>query len=77
MGTTAVANNNIEKASQNFQKVINGKTYNQDISTRSYFWYGECLFRMKKYNEAEKTSKIILIRQKQEALMSMNWLITI
>ena len=54
MGTTAVANNNIEKASQNFQKVINGKTYNQDISTRSYFWYGECLFRMKKYNEAEK-----------------------
>ncbi len=43
MGIVAIANNNYQQATSHFEKIIQGKSYNADIKTRSFYWYGESL----------------------------------
>ena len=52
MATDAIANRKYSDAMANLQTLIGEKSYNADITARTYFWYGECLYRMKKYDEA-------------------------
>lgn len=52
LGTTQIANRRYTDASKNFSKILEGKSYNDTITSRSHFWYGECLYRMGKYDDA-------------------------
>lgn len=52
LGTTQIANRRYSDASKNFSTILAGKSYNDTITSRSHFWYGECLYRMGKYDDA-------------------------
>ncbi len=52
LGTTQIANRRYSDASKSFQTILGGKSYNDTIISRSHFWYGECLYRTGKYDDA-------------------------
>ena len=54
MATDAIANRKYSDAMANLQTLLADKSYNADITARAHFWYGECLYRSKKYDEAEQ-----------------------
>lgn len=70
MATDAIANRKYAPAMQYLETLMKGKSYNDDIMARAYFWYGECLYRNQKYPEAqgyfEKYLKNALSRTQQE-----------
>lgn len=53
MATNAIANRQYTPAMQYLETLMKGKNYNDDIMARAYFWYGECLYRSKKYDQAQ------------------------
>lgn len=57
MGTTQIANRRYADASATFQTILSNKSYNEDLTVRSYFWNGECLYRLGKYDESVKNLK--------------------
>jgi TolA-binding protein len=44
----------------NLQTLIKEKSYNADVTARAHFWYGECLYRSKKYDEAKEQFDLYL-----------------
>lgn len=62
MGTTQIANRRYADAASTFQTILSGKSYNEDLTVRSYFWNGECLYRLGKYEESVKNLKTYLAR---------------
>ncbi|MBQ2025381.1 MAG: tetratricopeptide repeat protein [Paludibacteraceae bacterium] len=70
MATNAIANRQYAPAMQYLETIMKNKSYNDDIMARTYFWYGECLYRSQKYPEAqayfEKYLKNALSRTQDE-----------
>lgn len=70
MATNAIANRQYAPAMQHLETIMKNKSYNDDIMARTYFWYGECLYRSQKYPEAqayfEKYLKNTLSRSQDE-----------
>ncbi|MBQ5523901.1 MAG: tetratricopeptide repeat protein, partial [Paludibacteraceae bacterium] len=62
MGTTQIANRRYAEAASTFQTILSGKSYNEDLTVRSYFWNGECLYRLGKYEESVKNLKTYLAK---------------
>ncbi|MBQ1651022.1 MAG: tetratricopeptide repeat protein [Paludibacteraceae bacterium] len=62
MGTTQIANRRYAEAASTFQTILSGKSYNEDLTVRSYFWNGECLYRLGKYEESVKSLKTYLAK---------------
>lgn len=62
MGTTQIANRRYAEAASTFQTILSGKSYNEDLTVRSYFWNGECLYRLGKYEESVKNIKTYLAK---------------
>lgn len=60
MATDAIANRKYSDAMAHLQTLIGEKSYNADITARAHFWYGECLYRSKKYDEAEEQFNLYL-----------------
>lgn len=60
MATDAIANRKYSDAMANLKTLISEKSYNQDITARAHFWYGECLYRSKKYDEAKEQFDLYL-----------------
>lgn len=60
MATDAIANRKYSVAIPQLQKLISEKSYNADIVARSHFWYGECLYRSRKYDEAKEQFELYL-----------------
>ena len=60
MATDAIANRKYSDAMANLQTLISEKSYNADITARAHFWYGECLYRLQKYEEAEEQFNLYL-----------------
>ncbi len=54
MATDAIANRKYSDAMTYLQTLTKEKSYNADVTARAHFWYGECLYRMKKYEEAKE-----------------------
>lgn len=52
MGSTQIANRRYSEAASTFNTILTNKSYNENITVRSYFWYGECMYRMGRYDEA-------------------------
>lgn len=62
MGTTQIANRRYADAASTFHTILSGKSYNEDLTVRSYFWNGECLYRLGKYEESVKNLKTYLAK---------------
>ena len=62
MGTTQIANRRYAEAASTFQTILSGKSYNEDLTVRSYFWNGECLYRLGKYEESVKNLKTYMAK---------------
>ncbi|MBQ2065770.1 MAG: tetratricopeptide repeat protein [Paludibacteraceae bacterium] len=62
MGTTQIANRRYAEAASTFQTILSGKSYNEDLTVRSFFWNGECLYRLGKYEESVKNLKTYLAK---------------
>ena len=60
MATDAIANRKYSDAMAHFQTLLSEKSYNADVTARAHFWYGECLYRSKKYDEAEEQFNLYL-----------------
>lgn len=60
MATDAIANRKYPEAMENLKTLISEKSYNADVTARAHFWYGECLYRQKKYDEAEEQFNLYL-----------------
>lgn len=70
MATNAIANRQYTPAMHHLETLLKGKSYNDDIMARAYFWYGECLYRSQQYAQAqtyfEKYLSNTLSRTQQE-----------
>ncbi len=53
MATNAIANRKYASAMQYLDTLLAQKSYNESITTRAYFWYGECLYRDGQYQQAQ------------------------
>lgn len=52
MATNAIANRKHETAMQHLETLLKQNVSNVDLKARAQFWYGECLYRSGKYDEA-------------------------
>ena len=60
MATDAIANRKYPEAMTYLQTLLNEKSYNADVTARANFWYGECLYRQKKHEEAAEQFDLYL-----------------
>ena len=60
MATDAIANRKYPDAMAHLQTLLAEKSYNADVTARAHFWYGECLYRSKKYDEAKEQFDLYL-----------------
>lgn len=52
MATNAIANRKYAPAMEHLETLLKQKISNTDLKARAQFWYGECLYRGGKYDEA-------------------------
>lgn len=64
MGTTQIANRRYTDAASTFKTILSNKSYNEDLTVRSYFWSGECQYRLGNYAESVKDIKTYLAKTK-------------
>lgn len=58
LATDAIADRKYSAAAKNLQKIVEAsKTYNPEVRRKSLFWYAECLYKAKRYDEAMKYYK--------------------
>ena len=60
MATDAIVNRKYSDAMSHLQTLLKEKSYNADVTARAHFWYGECLYRLKKYDEAKEQFELYL-----------------
>lgn len=60
MATDAIVNRKYTDAMTHLQTLLNEKSYNADVTARAHFWYGECMYRLKKYDEAKEQFELYL-----------------
>lgn len=65
MATDAIADRKYSAAMKNLRKIVEAPvTYNAEVKRKSLFWYAECLYKSKKYDEASRYYKAYISDKK-------------
>lgn len=73
MATNAIANRKYTPAMEYLSTLMADKSYNESITTRAAFWYGECLFRSGEYEKAQPYFEKYLKNTTSRTESEYNW----